>query len=260
MSEVQPSKAELIKAHVRDSIANKSKSELDVDGRKRDFAELHEKNPTFTFTQQQYLDLFKKELKKQGKNVIDYGLGGRVVKKTSGKSSSVRGKTQTVRKDVIKKGTELENKDGATKEGETKDGKFIPRTEGGKGATQEETKDEIDKIRMKFTEKNVGATIKAMFGGMRFLYPALEPLSDDEKEDLADLWLPFFEKYLQSDYGIVLIPLFASAAILSPKLKKAKAEKDKNKKNSIKELKKEKQKLEEKLARAENEKKEKDRE
>jgi len=259
MSEVQPSKAELIKAHLRDSIANKQKSELDVDGRKRDFAELHEKNPTVTFTQQQYLDLFKKELKKQGKNPIDYGLGGRIVKKTSGKSSSVRGSTKTVRKDVIKKEPELENKDGAAKEGETKDGKFIPRTTDGKGATPEETKNEIDAIRMKFTEKNVGATIKAIYGGMKFVYPALETLSDDEKDDLADLWLPFFEKYLQSDYAIILIPLFASAAILSPKIKKAKAVKDANKKNSIKELKKEKQKLEEKLARAENEKKEKDR-
>lgn len=247
MSE-QPSKAELIKAHLRDSIANKQSSELDIDGRKRDFAELHEKNPTVTFTKQQYLDLFKRELKKQQKNEIDYGFGGRVVK--TSKSSSVRGKTSTVRKDVIKK-------DDKKPEGQMIDGKFVPKTGG--TATQEQTKIEIEKIRMKFTEKNVGATIKAIFGGMRFFYPALEVLSDEEKEDLADLWLPFFERYLQNDYAIILIPLFASAAILSPKIKKAKAEKEKNKKSSKKELENKIQKLQVQLERQKNEKRAKDR-
>ncbi len=55
----------------------------------------------------------------------------------------------------------------------------------------------------------------------------MESLDDDEKENLAELWIPFCQKYLQSDYAIIIVPLMASSAILAPKIRKAREVKKK---------------------------------
>ena len=255
MSEIKPSKADVLKEWIRNSISNKQSSELDISGRSKDRQELRTSNPEFQFTDSHYQLLFKKEIIRQkGKAaLIDYGLNPDVVKTKMQKSnSSIGGATQTVPKNVQ---TKIQNGQQQQQQNQTQskdnDGKFHPITAAGaqNNNNQQLVANQINQVTMKFNERNVGAVIKAVYGGIKFFYPDLEGLTDEEKTDLGDLFLPMFENYFQNNYATVVIPILAGAAIVAPKVKRAKKVKDAKKKDdSLASLEKQKKKLDEQIS------------
>ena len=56
---------------------------------------------------------------------------------------------------------------------------------------------------------------------LKLNYPDLENLSEEEKDSLGKIWLPFFNKYLSDKYSEILIPVFATAGIFLPKITQA---------------------------------------
>jgi len=72
-----------------------------------------------------------------------------------------------------------------------------------------------------FDEKAVSATFSAFVLMLKLNCPDLELLSDEEKDSLGKIWLPFFNKYLSDKYAEIVIPVFATAGILLPKIAKA---------------------------------------
>lgn len=74
-----------------------------------------------------------------------------------------------------------------------------------------------------FDEKAVSATFQSFLLMLKLNYPDLELLTDEEKDSLGKIWLPFFNKYLSDKYSEILIPVFATAGIFLPKIAKARA-------------------------------------
>jgi len=104
----------------------------------------------------------------------------------------------------------------STKDQKPKDGKQIQE-----GGTQVQVGQDGQIIQPIFTKESVSATFAGLFLMLRLNYPDLELLTDAEKNSLGELWLNFFNKYLDSKYAEVMIPLFATAGIFIPKINKA---------------------------------------
>ena len=89
------------------------------------------------------------------------------------------------------------------------------------GGTQVQVGQDGQIIQPIFTKDSVSATFAGLFLMLRLNYPDLELLTDAEKSSLGELWLNFFNKYLDSKYAEVMIPLFATAGIFIPKINRA---------------------------------------
>ncbi|KKN10117.1 hypothetical protein LCGC14_1039710, partial [marine sediment metagenome] len=115
--------------------------------------------------------------------------------------------------------------------------------------SKDETGKIIEEMRINYTEKSVAIILKSMYNVLKIKYPTIEPLNDEEKEILGELWTPAFQKYLADKYFILIMPIFASIALISPKIVKAKKANKKSKEqieNEIKKLEKKKLELENK--------------
>ena len=76
-----------------------------------------------------------------------------------------------------------------------------------------------------FDEESVGATWQSLVLMFRIAYPDIELLSDQEKTSLGKIWLPLFNKYLTGKYIEIVVPIFATAGILFPKITNARKKK-----------------------------------
>ena len=226
----KPTKADLIRSHIKESLANDIDSLRTVDGRKPDFVKLQTNNPETTFTKSHYLDILKQEIKRAGNDPRTFNLSVRTPSFVK-RGGSIGGTTTPQPKKIINSNTPY-SKDSATNTPPNQ-----PQIAGQPSeATQQQIQQLSQQIQFNFNAKNTGALIKAMYGGVKFIYQDMESLTDDEKEDLAELWVPFCQKFLQSDYAIILVPMLASASILAPKIRKARQIKIKRKEAEEKKL------------------------
>ena len=194
-----------------------------IDARKKDFKEFCEANPKGEFSKSLYMDVLKREIKKKGFDPRSYGL-------TSGKIPSFTSSGKDMRASVTPKpvadAPKVDSRSAFTpipSQAQTQgDYPRIIKTEG--GATQEELKTEASEYRIAYTATNVGVTIKAFYSTLKLKWEFLEDLTEEEKNTLGELWLPAFDKWLQGEYSMIIIPLLATLGLLSPKIKKAQRE------------------------------------
>ncbi len=152
-------KADLISSFIKDKMLNDIESLKTLDGRKAVFADLQTKHHETKFTKSHFLDILKREIKRINKDPREFGLSVRTPTFTK-PNSSIGGKTKP--KQVAP----------------TPYPKEAPTTESGKPqtagqptpATQEQMQELARQIQFNFNAKNTGAMIKALYGGMKFVY------------------------------------------------------------------------------------------
>ncbi len=236
------SKAELLGEHIRKQLDNNTDL-TSLDARKKDFKEFVETlKPEQVPTKSHYLDILKRELKRKDLDPKAFGLTSKhptFVKKTTDMKT-----TLTAHPSKVDSKQTPETKPEIKTETKTGTGTTTITT-----TSQDETGKIIEEMRINYTEKSVAIILKSMYNVLKIKYPTIEPLNDEEKEILGELWTPAFQKYLADKYFILIMPIFASIALISPKIVKAKKANKKSKEqieNEIKKLEKKKLELENK--------------
>ncbi len=160
-------KADLIASHIKEMMLNNIESLKDTAGRKIDFENLEKKHTDIKFTKQQYNEILKKTIKQLGKDPREFGLSVRlpVFKKPN---SSIGGKTEP--KQVAQTPYSKEQQSSKPADGQPQvTGQ--PQVAGHPTpATQEQMQELAQQIQFNFNAKNTGAMIKALYGGMKFVY------------------------------------------------------------------------------------------
>ncbi len=71
------------------------------------------------------------------------------------------------------------------------------------------------------TVKHVSAFFAALYLVIKVKWEFLEDLTPEEKETLAEMWLPAFQKYLGENWKLIILPFVGTIGLLSPKIAKA---------------------------------------
>jgi len=209
------SKSQLLADHINEKLA--AKVDLtSIDARKKDFAEFLKKYPKGEFSKSLYIDILKREIIRKGYDPRAYGL-------SQGKIPSFQSSQRDMKSTVTPKPTEARQQTqvGAPFTPQPTTGVQTPQLLAPPGATQAELKTEAAKYVIAYTATNVGVTLKAFYSVLKLKWEFLEDLTNEEKDTLGELWLPAFQRWMQGEYSIIIIPLLATLGLLSPKIKKA---------------------------------------
>ncbi len=210
------SKADLLRNHIREQL-NKNYDYSLASNRKADiqiFIEQNknelEKTDTAKTLRPSHNKILDEQLKNNGIDPSSLGRSSKKPKFNSDLNSVITPEPQAGATDTTKptKGAPIQGQAGVT------------------GAPQQVGEDG-QLIVPAFDEKAVSATFQSFLLMLKLNYPDLELLSDEEKDSLGKIWLPFFNKYLSDKYSEILIPVFATAGIFLPKIAKARATKKK---------------------------------
>jgi hypothetical protein len=212
-------KAEIISAWLSEALDKKRDLTSETE-RKIDFKNLCDANEGTNFLKSHYIHIFQRILRERNIDPRAYGLTRQVPSFTKISSDDMEGATKP------------------SPASQPKVKKIIQQTPEKKLSDEEIVQEEISDIELKFNRANVGATLKGFYMLIQWKYPYLDPLTTEEKNDLADLWLPAFEKYVKGKYTLIAIPALATFAILKGKVNKDKKDKHDREKLSDKEKKK----------------------
>lgn len=71
------------------------------------------------------------------------------------------------------------------------------------------------------SNESIGAFFAGLFFFLKIWYTELEGLTEQEKESLAEMWKPAFQKYLSEKFALIVVPTIATIGMFAPKLYKA---------------------------------------
>jgi len=73
------------------------------------------------------------------------------------------------------------------------------------------------------TTQHVGAFFAALYLVLKLKWRALEDLTAEEKQALAEMWLPAFQRYMSEKMKLIVLPIIGTIGLLAPKIHRARA-------------------------------------
>lgn len=94
---------------------------------------------------------------------------------------------------------------------------------------QQEQAGEEKQVTYEITKQHVAAFCVALYLVLKIKWSLLEDLTTDEKNTLAEMWLPCFQRYMGEKMKLVILPTIGTIGIIAPKIhdaRKLKKEKE----------------------------------